>query len=121
LALAAACRSVAEPHSVLDVDQAQRLRKDLMSPIDALWHLAGLFAPALLTAALASTAMKWLWWRELAALPWLRLAAPAALICALISLGGLWVVGQDGRMATYGAMVLGCALTLWWRGFVRRP
>jgi hypothetical protein len=92
-----------------------------MSAIDAAWHLAGLFTPALLTAALASLATKWLWRRELSGLAWWRLAAPVALSCALISLGGLLVLGQDGRMATYGTMVLGCALTLWWRGFVRRP
>ena len=92
-----------------------------MSPIDVLWHLSGLVAPALLTAVLASLAAKWLWRRELAALPWLRLAVPTALVCALISLGGLLLLGQDGRMATYGTMVLGCALNLWWRGFLRRP
>ena len=92
-----------------------------MSPIDALWHLGGLFVPALLTAGLASAAAKWLWRRELSSLRWYRLAMPVALICALTSLGGLLLLGQDGRMATYGAMVLGCALTLWWRGFLRRP
>jgi hypothetical protein len=30
---------------------------------------------------------------------------------------GLLVLGRDGKMATYGAMVLACALTLWWRAF----
>ena len=34
--------------------------------------------------------------------------------------GGLVLGGRDGRMATYGAMVAVAALTLWWRGFVRR-
>jgi hypothetical protein len=106
---------------ILDLAQAPGPRNYPMSPIDVLWHLAGLIAPALLTALLASLAAKWLWRRELAALPWLRLAIPAALVCALISLGGLLVLGQDGRMATYGAMVLGCAISLWWRGFWRRP
>jgi hypothetical protein len=34
---------------------------------------------------------------------------------------GLVAFGRDGRMATYGGMVLACALALWWAGFVRRP
>jgi len=30
---------------------------------------------------------------------------------------GLWAFGRDGKMATYAAMVLACALGLWWSGF----
>jgi hypothetical protein len=36
-----------------------------MSPIDALWHLLGLFLPALATGALAAAAAKGLWRAEL--------------------------------------------------------
>ena len=32
----------------------------------------------------------------------------------------LYTLGRDGKMATYGAMVLACATSLWWTGFVRR-
>ena len=34
-----------------------------------------------------------------------------------INLAGLAVFGHDGKMVTYAAMVVACALTLWWLGF----
>ena len=92
-----------------------------MGPIDALWHLGNLFVPALALAALAAGLAKLLWRRELGAVGWRPLAAAAAVANAAVVLAGLLAFGRDGRMATYGAMVAACALTLWWRGFVRRP
>ncbi|HLL18335.1 MAG TPA: hypothetical protein VK439_06110 [Rubrivivax sp.] len=91
-----------------------------MGPFDALWHLGNLFVPALGLAALAAGLAKLLWRRDLAAIGWRQLAWPAAAVNAIVVLGGLVTLGRDGRMATYGAMVAGCALTLWWRGFVQR-
>jgi hypothetical protein len=88
-----------------------------MGPIDAFWHTCNLFLPALMLGLLSSALAKLLWRHELAAVPWKRLAAPACAACALVVLAGLIVTGRDGRMATYGAMVLSCAVTLWWRGF----
>ena len=88
-----------------------------MGPLDALWHLTNLFLPGVMLAGLAATFAKLLWRRELRACAWQRLALPAALVCALITVAGLVVFGRDGKMATYAAMVLACALTLWWRGF----
>jgi hypothetical protein len=40
-------------------------------------------------------------------------AGPAALVLV----GGLAVFGRDGRMETYGAMVLACAVGLGWAAF----
>jgi len=91
-----------------------------MTLLGALWHLLNLFAPAVLTALLAAAAAKLLWRRELAPVAWRRLVLPAAAVAAALSGAGLLVLGQDGRLLTYGAIVLGCALTLWWQGFVRR-
>ena len=91
-----------------------------MGPLDALWHLGNLFVPALALAALAAGLAKLLWRRDLAAVAWRQLVWPAAAVNAIIVLAGLVTFGRDGRMATYAAMVAGCALTLWWRGFVRR-
>lgn len=91
-----------------------------MGPLDALWHLGNLFVPALALAGLAAGLAKLVWRHDLAAVGWRRLAAAAALANAVVVLAGLVAFGRDGRMATYGAMVAGCALTLWWRGFVRR-
>jgi hypothetical protein len=90
-----------------------------MSPIDALWHLLGLFLPALATGALAAAAAKVLWRSELKACRWSRLALWAAAAGSLALLAGLVGFGRDGRMLSYTAMVLACALALWWAGFVR--
>ena len=88
-----------------------------MEPLDALWHLGNLFMPALMLGLLSAALAKLLWRRQLAAVTWRRLAVPAALACALVTLTGLVVFGRDGKMATYAGMVLACAFTLWWRGF----
>ena len=91
-----------------------------MGPLDALNHLANLFLVPLALGALSAALAKLLWRRELAAVPWRRLAGPACAACAIVVVAGLVVFGRDGKMATYGAMVAACAVTLWWRGFVRR-
>jgi hypothetical protein len=100
-----------------------RLRKiklPTMGPLDALWHLLNFFAPALGVGLLASLATKLLWRRELAGVPLKRLVAWSCTVGAAVTLGGLVLLGRDGRMGTYGAMVIGCALALWWAGFGRR-
>lgn len=88
-----------------------------MGPLDAFWHLSNLFLPALGLGAVAAALAKLLWRRELGAVPFRRLALPACMACAAVVLAGLVLLGRDGKMATYGAMVAACALTLWWRGF----
>ena len=91
-----------------------------MGPLDALWHLLNFFASALLVSALACGLTKLLWWRELRAAPWSRLWLWTAAGAALASLAGLVLFGHDGKMATYTAMVVVCALVLWWRAFLSR-
>ena len=91
-----------------------------MAPLDAFWHLANLFVPALALGALTAALAKLLWRRELAAVRWRRLAGTAGAAGAAVTLAGLVLLGRDGKMATYGAMVAACALTLWWQGFGRR-
>jgi len=88
-----------------------------MGPLDVLMHLGNLFLPALALAALTAALAKLLWRRELAPVSFRRLAVPAALVGAAVTLAGLVVFGRDGKMATYAAMVVACAFTLWWRGF----
>lgn len=91
-----------------------------MSPLDALWHVLGLFLPALGTGLLAAAAAKGLFWRaELRRVGWWRLIAWSCSAGSLALLGGLVLFGRDGRMASYGAMVAASALALWWTGFVR--
>ena len=88
-----------------------------MGPLDTWWHVANFFLPALGLGALSAALAKLLWRRQLAAVAWRRLAGPACAACAAVLLAGLVVFGRDGRMATYAAMGVACALTLWWRAF----
>ena len=88
-----------------------------MGPLDFVNHLLNMFVPALALAALAAALAKLVWRSELAAQAWWRLAAPAALVNAGVTLAGLALTGHDGKMVTYGALVLATTLTLWWRGF----
>ena len=91
-----------------------------MGPLDALWHLLNFAAPALGLGVLAAALAKLVWRRELSAVRWRPLAGWTASVCLGVAVAGLAIGGRDGRMATYGAMVAAAALTLWWRGFVRR-
>jgi Flp pilus assembly protein TadB len=91
-----------------------------MGPLDAIWHALNFFAPALGMAVLAASATKLLWRRELAGVSWHRLALWAALAGMAVLVAGLVVFGRDGKMATYGALVVAAALALWVAGFVRR-
>ena len=88
-----------------------------MGPLDLLWHLTNLLAPALALGAMAAGLSKLLWRRQLAAVRWHRLAGWGSAAALLALLGGLAIGGRDGRMATYAAMVLANALALWWVGF----
>ena len=88
-----------------------------MGPIDALWHLLNFFGPALGVGLITAALAKLLWRRELGGASWLRLSAWAVGCCAAVLVAGLVVFGHDGKMATYGAMVAACAITLWWLGF----
>jgi hypothetical protein len=88
--------------------------------VDAFWHIANFFAPALLVGYLAAAAAKLLWRRELASTSWLSLGTWASAAMAAVSMLGLVVFGHDGKMATYLAMVVACAVALWRAGFSRR-
>lgn len=88
-----------------------------MGPIDLLWHVFNFFAPAVGMGLIAPTLAKLLWRRGLASVRWITLAAGVTTASAAVLMVGLIMFGHDGKMATYGAMVLACALTLWWFGF----
>ena len=88
-----------------------------MAPIDAAWHLLNLFGAAVGVGLLSAAMAKLFWRRELSGVRFGRLAAWSCGACAVVSLAGLVLFGRDGRMVTYGAMALACALALWWVGF----
>lgn len=88
-----------------------------MGPLDALWHLLNFFAPALGLGVLSAAGAKLLWRRELARVSWRRLAWWAGGASALTLVVGMVIFGRDGRMATYGGIVVTSAAALWWAGF----
>jgi hypothetical protein len=92
----------------------------MMGPLDALWHLLNLFAPAVGVALVSASLAKLIWPRDLAQVPWWRLVAWAVIAGTLALIAGLVVFGRDGKMATYAGLVTASALALWWAGFVRR-
>jgi hypothetical protein len=91
-----------------------------VNPVDAFWHFANFFAPAIVTGFLAAAGTKLFWRRELAGVGLGRLGAWASGAMAAVLLGGLVIFEHDGKMATYTAMVVACAAALWWVGFRHR-
>jgi len=88
-----------------------------MGVLDALWHLLNLVASAIGLGLISAGGAKLLWRRELAGVRWRRLALWSGGLSAVALLAGLVITGRDGRMGTYGAMVVAAALGLWWAGF----
>ncbi len=91
-----------------------------MGPLDALWHLANLFAPAFSLGLISAIFAKLVWRRSLAGQRWQRLAGWAVCAATAAWLGGLLFFGRDGKMVGYGLMVTSCALSLWWAGFAAK-
>lgn len=89
--------------------------------MDGFWHVLNFFTPAVGLGLWATTLAKLFWWRALRGVPWLALLGWSVAAGALVSIAGLLLLGRDGKMATYAFMVLGCAGSLWWRGFRRVP
>lgn len=87
---------------------------DDMNAIDLFWHLAGLVAVPLLAGGIAAAAARLLWRDALGALPWWRLCLRVAGAAAAVQVLGLVALGGDGRMATYGGVVLAIAAVLGW-------
>lgn len=87
-----------------------------MGPVDFFWHLANLFAVGLLFGCVTAVGAKLLWRQPLAGVSLARLAVVLASGACVITVAGLFAFGRDGRMATFGLMVLTAALTLAWLG-----
>jgi len=93
----------------------------MLSPLDAFWHLLNFFAPAFGVGLISASLAKLLWRRELKATAWRRLALWATAASALALVVALVLLGRDGTMLGYGAMLLSCSLALWWVGLRRLP
>jgi hypothetical protein len=88
-----------------------------MSPLDIVWHVLNLFLPAVGVGLLAPAMAKLVWRRALRGAAFGTLVLWCSSAAAVCLLGGLIVLGRDGRMATYLAMIAACAGALWWAGF----
>ena len=87
-----------------------------MSLLDALIHMVNFFLPALGMALLLPTLARLVWWRALKSAGFVRQVTWVAGVNALVLMAGLIVLGRDGAMATYAALVLASSLTVWWTG-----
>lgn len=86
-----------------------------MGPLDALNHFVNFFAPGLFVAGVLWGVAR-LFPRKggprKGVPPWLQLVVNAAVgMAALVA--GLLLFGRDGRMASYGLLVVGCAFSQW--------
>lgn len=85
-----------------------------MNAIDVFWHLAGLVAVPALAGGVAAAAARLLWREALGASSLRSLCLRTAGAAAAVQVLGLVAFGGDGRMATYGGVVLAIASVLGW-------
>lgn len=90
--------------------------KLLMGFLDALDHLVNFLLPALGMAVLVPSLARLVWWKELKGKGWTLQVTRTALANGVVLILGLLVLGRDGAMMTYAALVLSSALMVWWTG-----
>ena len=83
-----------------------------MSWDDVLWHGLNFVMPALVLS-LGITAWGAFQFRRQAQMPWLNRWVLNASGGLVVVVAGLVITGNDGKMATYGALVLVCATIEW--------
>jgi hypothetical protein len=88
-----------------------------MTPLQQIWHLANFLAPAFFTAAIAAAMAKLLWRRELAGVGWFAMTVWGVLAGEVAMVAGWMLVGRDGAIVSYAAMVAAIALAQWIAGF----
>ncbi|MGH8821525.1 MAG: hypothetical protein ACREWJ_09575 [Rhodoferax sp.] len=84
-----------------------------MAPLDLLNQLLNFLAPALFVAVVTPLAARIFMRKQPAALSWWSQAAINFAVGATALIVGLWYFGNDGKMATYTALVAGCATSQW--------
>ncbi|HXE23174.1 MAG TPA: hypothetical protein VN617_12685 [Rhodoferax sp.] len=87
-----------------------------MAPLDLLDQLLNLLAPALCVAIVTPFAARIFMPKGRLAPSWWAQVAINFVVGAATLLLGLWYFGVDGKMATYTALVLGCASSQWLMG-----
>jgi hypothetical protein len=86
-----------------------------MEALGLFWHLVDFVLPAALVGALSAAFCKGLWRRALARVPWFTLAWQSSAAGLAVLVLGLVLTGHDGKMGTYAALVVACALVPWIR------
>ncbi len=84
-----------------------------MDALDLFWHLANFVLPAISVGMLSAALCKLLWRRSLARTSWFALAWQASAAGLAVLVAGLMITGHDGRMITYAALVVACAVVPW--------
>ncbi len=90
-----------------------------MGLLEGFWHVLNFMVVGLLAGCIAAALAKAVWRRELSAQPFVRLAAAASVAAVLALALGWMLLGRDGRMGSYLAMVCAMAAALAWVGFRR--
>ena len=85
-----------------------------MGAADFIVHLLNFVAPAVFIALLVTLVARVLVRKQAVAPAWYAQAAINLAACIILLLAGLWYFGRDGTIASYAAMVLGCATSQWW-------
>lgn len=84
-----------------------------MPLLAALDHLLNFLAPAAGVALLLVAGTQVLMQKRPSKLSWRAQAAILFVVGAAVLVGGLVLLGRDGKMLTYGALVLACASGQW--------
>ncbi len=84
-----------------------------MGSVDILLHLFGFAGPAVMLALLMPLAGRFLLGRKGKARPYWPQAGVALTVGLAVLLAGLWYFGQDGKLATYAALVLAVGSAQW--------
>lgn len=84
-----------------------------MGPIDLLNHLLNFVAPALVLGGLVAVSARFFMPKGANPSVFWSQFAINSVVGAAVLVGGLVLLGRDGKMATYFALVLGIATSQW--------
>ena len=84
-----------------------------MRPLDLINQLLNFLAPALFVAVVTPLAARIFMRKPPKTIAWWSQAAINFVVGAAALVAGLWYFGNDGKMATYTALVAGCATSQW--------
>ena len=84
-----------------------------MGPLDILNHLFNFVAPAAAMALVLALSRRLVGSKTPLALSWWAHAAAIFMVGVAVLAAGLVLLGRDGRMLTYAALVLACASCQW--------